>query len=445
MKKKGLVRCLAGAAAAAMLTGALSASIISRPTEGTLSVEAGYPEAVAVNMSAEEFLNSAGYQEWWSKNRESTEASRPFAESIEPCCAALMQALLPAEEGNSLCSPLSGYIALSMLAELCGGSSRQQLLELLGAPDLAALRQSNAALWKGNSANTPALKSLLANSLWLSDSYAFRPEPLERLAEHYHVSSYAGQVGTEAMDRALRQWTDEHTGGLLSQYTENMSLSGNTVMSLISTLYFEAMWRGGFIASENSEEVFHGLSGDCCVSMMHKTAEMMLFRGESFTAVRLGLLDSGAVSFFLPAEGLQPEDILAAPELFDALYGDPADERLTEALVVLTLPKFRISTKLDLLETLRSLGVTDILDELTADFSPLTDRRGLYLGRAEQAVCVEIDEQGVLGAAYTELDIREKAIISSERCDFVLDRPFFFAVTGADGAILFAGCVREGK
>ena len=54
---------------------------------------------------------------------------------------------------------------------------------------------------------------------------------------------------------------------------------------------------------------------------------------------------------------------------------------------------------------------------------------------------VEIDEEGVTGAAYTELAMAG-AGMPQEETDFVLDRPFFFNVVSPDGSLLFSGIVQ---
>ena len=85
------------------------------------------------------------------------------------------------------------------------------------------------------------------------------------------------------------------------------------------------------------------------------------------------------------------------------------------------------------------------LDADLADFSPLTgDKENLYLSKADHAAMLEIDENGVTGAAYTELGVSEAAAeIPDDEIDFVLDRPFLFLVTGQDGSLLFSGVVRN--
>ena len=54
---------------------------------------------------------------------------------------------------------------------------------------------------------------------------------------------------------------------------------------------------------------------------------------------------------------------------------------------------------------------------------------------------VEIDEEGVTGAAYTELAMARSSM-SQEEVDLIFDRPFYFAVVSPDGSLLFSGIVQ---
>ena len=112
----------------------------------------------------------------------------------------------------------------------------------------------------------------------------------------------------------------------------------------------------------------------------------------------------------------------------------------------LSVPKFRVSGRTDLTAAARALGVTDALDAALSDFTPLTtERDDIYLSKAEHAAMIEIDEQGVTGAAYTEILLAGAGTPPEEELDFVLDRPFLFLVTGRDGSILFSGIIRNMK
>ncbi len=411
---------------------------------GVRTVAAAYPVPDAVNLSVQDFLHSDAHWDWWSKYRASVEESRVLQDGMDGYYAAIMREVLSAGDDNTVCSPINIYIAFAMLAEVSDGNTRQQVLDMLGAPDIETLRSSVSALWEGNYADTPVFKSLLANSLWLNGKYTYNDETLARLSEQYYASSFCGTPGSPEMDEALRDWTNENTGGFLSEYVKDLKLDSATVLEIVSTICYKAQWTELFLPGNTTQEVFHGTTGDTTVDMMHRTDALGVYRTDTFTSVGLNLFDSGTMYFFLPKEGVDVNALAADPELLAAARSSEDSEKWSAPLVHLSVPKFKVSGHTDLLEIIQSLGLTDALDPALADFTPLTtDRDDLYLSTAEHAAMVEIDEQGVTGAAYTALAMAEGAFEPDEEIDFVLDRPFLFLVTGRDGSVLFSGIVRN--
>jgi len=93
--------------------------------------------------------------------------------------------------------------------------------------------------------------------------------------------------------------------------------------------------------------------------------------------------------------------------------------------------------------SLKGLGVTDVFDPAVSDFSPMTDDTAAYLSQAQHAARVAVDEEGVTAAAYTVMMMCGAAAPPEEEVDFVLNRPFVFAITGTDGLPLFVGIVHQ--
>ena len=441
------------AACAALIIGTIGGVITMRQKaagssvttmSGITTVRAAYPEPVAQTLSAQAFMESDEHWQWWQAYHDQASGTEGLQSGMTAYNLSLMAQLLVSDRENTVCSPLNTYIAFAMLAEVSGGRTRQQVLTMLGADDIGTLRSQVTALWESNYADTPVLKSLLANSVWLSSDVTYHEDTLKNLADHYYASAFSGTPGSEAMNEALRKWTDDNTGGLLSDYTKTMALDPDTVLEILSTIYYKAMWREDFREENTTQEVFHGTAGDTTAAMMHKTDMMSVYRSDKFLSTSLGLSDSGAMHFFLPNEGVDVNELVSDPAVMSALRYDSADSRWSFPEVNLTVPKFKVSGKTDLLEAVRALGVTDALDPSLSDFTPLTaDRENLYLSKAEHAAMIEIDEYGVTGAAYTELALAEGAAEPDEVIDLVLDRPFLFVVTGLDGSVLFAGVVRN--
>lgn len=412
-------------------------------TEGVFAVQAEYPEPVAQEMSVNQFYENDAHWDWWESYRKLTDRSSKLQPGLQGFYASIMEQILASGDDNIVCSPINLYIAFAMLAEVSNGETRQQVLDMLGSPDIETVRAQVDALWQSNYVDTPVLKSLLANSIWLDRSVGYNSETLQRLADQYHASSFSGTPGSAEMDEALRHWTDENTGNLLTEYTKDMKIAPNTVLEILSTIYYKATWQDVFLAQNTTQEVFHGTQGDSTVDMMHRSDMMGVYRTDKFSAVSLNLTDSGNMVFYLPNEGVDVQDLAADPEVFEATKAVDS-EPWSYPMVHLSLPKFKVTAKTDLIEAIRALGVTDALDYTVSDFTPLTTEKDqLYVSKAEHAAMIEIDEEGVTGAAYTEMALAEGAAEPNEEIDFVIDRPFMFLVTGKDGSILFSGIVRN--
>ena len=105
-----------------------------------------------------------------------------------------------------------------------------------------------------------------------------------------------------------------------------------------------------------------------------------------------------------------------------------------------SVPKFDLSADLDLINTLKGLGITDLLEAGKADLSGLTSL-DTFLTQAEQMTRVSVDEEGVEAAAVTILAPGAGAP-PEETCVMNLNRPFLFVLRN-QGVPLFVGVVNE--
>ena len=169
------------------------------------------------------------------------------------------------------------------------------------------------------------------------------------------------------------------------------------------------------------------------------------YQGDDFTAVDWSLQNRGTIWFLLPEEGTSPEELLKDSQALEFLSESSYRESVEYYLINLALPKFDITSQTDLLEGLKTLGVTDAMDWSISDFSPVTqDVEELFLSQVQHGVRVAVDEEGVEGAAYTVMQADgASAAAEPEEVDFVLDRPFVFAITSQDGLPLFVGIVNQ--
>ncbi len=392
------------------------------------------------------YVDSDAYMEAYEKYSNDLKELRKYSDQIDRISYDFyrdsMQQYLSAADGENIAfSPINMYMALSMLAETAGSGSRQQILTALGE-DMNTVRSNANALWRQCYNSTPLCTQSLANSLWLRDDIEYNSDTMKALAENYYVSVYSGEMGSEELNAAHRKWLNEQTRGMLSEHTQDVGFTADTLMGLSSTVYYQAQWVDEF---RNIEEgVFHAPDGELQAEFLKRTyANKYVYCGENYFALT-EYLEGGAVMYFiLPDEDISAEELASDEELYRML-DDPesVEKRLLE--VHLSVPKFDVSAQLDLAEGMKQLGITDIFSGDTADFSPLADIDGnIWIDKAEHAVRVTMDEKGCTAAAYINIDYCGDALPQEvEELYLTFDRPFIFVIQQS-GQPLFCGVVNK--
>ena len=382
---------------------------------------------------------------WWESYQEKTADMTDPAALTHWFTTSIPALMRNAGKENRVCSPLNIYMALSMLAAVTGGETRQQILDALGAESLDALQKQAAQLWAENSWDDGLVTSTLANSIWLRDGYNYNSETLQTLGEDFYASAFSGEMGSDAYNNMLRDWINEHTGNLLTEQAGKLELNADTVLALVSTLYYSASWHAKFSSAATTQDVFHAPNGDVSTDFLHSSDSNTVYYGDCFSAIGLSLENSGRMWLLKPDEGVDAAELLQNEDTLGFLLANGEWSQTQRAIVNLSLPKFDVSSDLDILDTLAQLGMTDVLDGIKSDFTPLTAANdSLALTQAKHAARVKIDEDGCEAAAYTILSVCKTAAMPPEEIvEFKLDEPFLFAITGADGLPLFAGIVNQ--
>lgn len=385
----------------------------------------------------------------WLAQREAQDALVDSAlESLSPFFAASCKEFLSGGSGKNLVwSPINGYIALATLAETTGGDTRQQILDLLGAESLELLRTQVGAIWESVYQNDGKEISVLANSLWLDSRLTYEQEAMNDLAYYHYTSVYQGTFGSEETDKAMQTWLNDNTGGLLKESVDSITLSPETVLALVSAVYFQSKWSTAFSAGQNTQDLFHAPGGDMtCTYMNRKEAQMYYYWGDSFGAVSLGLKNGSRMWLILPDEDKTTGDVLSEGQYLEMITGANVYRETSGKYlkVNLSMPKFDIRSSGDLKTGLQKLGITQVFDMETADFSPsLGNSSPVFVSSVNQAARVTVDEEGVKAASYIEMPTAGAAPPPEEIIDFILDRPFLFVIASADGLPLFAGLVNQ--
>ena len=385
------------------------------------------------------------YADWNQSQQEQYDQPKGYADNLNDFFSSSIRIFLQGE-GNQVYSPVNVYMAMAMLAECVDGTSRQQILELLGAGSITELRRQASRVWNAHFSDDGLTTLLLANSVWMDNAYDFNQDTVNTLANSYYASSFYGDLGTEEMDQQLRQWLNDYSGDLLQEQALNTKLDADSAAALASTIYFSAQWEEKFFENQTTQAVFHSPDEDIAAWFMHRTfSEKLYFQGENYGAVSLRLSGDNNMWLFLPEEGITAGQLLESGDFLSMLQNPEKWEQQTYCKVHLSMPKLDIRAQNDLIAGMKKLGITDIFDSQTADLSGLiapTFDGNAYVGQIDHAARVTVDEEGCIAAAYIVIDMPTDGM-PQERDDiyFTLDRPFIFVITSRDNLPLFAGVV----
>jgi len=413
----------------------------------------------------------------WNDVKRQVLDNKGYSKGFADFCGKTMPTFLKAENGeNIIYSPINLYMALGMLSEITDGNSRQQILDVLSVEDTPSLQKKIKSMWNANYCDDGFYTSLLANSLWLRNDTAYEEETMKNLADNYYASSYSGTMGSDEMNKAIQKWLNDNTGGFLSEEAGDITLSEDNMVTLASTVYFNAQWTNNskFFEEKTEPRTFTTLNGEeITCDFMYQNDYRYLIDGEKYTAIYLNF-DSipynAGMWFILPDEGVSTDEVISSEDMLYMINNDyndivsveytaaiindeiveyqiPYDIKALEKDLYMYVPKFDISYNSEFTDKLSELGITDVLDFGTSDYSPLTvdDNVDVMLSEAKQAVRVMIDEEGCTAASFVVMPNPGAGgmIEEPEPYDFILDRPFIFCITGSENTPLFIGVVNN--
>ena len=388
--------------------------------------EAIYPEVVPYP-SNNPFTYDENIDKWDNCRKERLKKYQ-YTVNIDEFLSNSLTEFLSNNNQNSVYSPLNTYICLAMLAETTDGNTREQILDLLNETDITSLRENTNKIWNYHYNDDKLTKTILANSIWFDDNISLNLNTLETLAESYYTSSYQGKMGSNSFNNAYKKWLKSYS------IDAQDSLSSQTVLTIVSAIEFNARWLNEFTRTEQG--IFHSNNNDINCEFMKSESVLNYYWGDTFSAIRLNLQNQTGSMFFI-----LPDNDMKTDEISQFILSNYNWSNTKDLEVNLSLPKFEINSNLNLVDSFKNMGITDIFNKNKADFSPLTSKDMLFIKDITQNINLKIDEEGIAASGYTRADMAGGAEPASDKIDFILNRPFLFVVTNQNKIPLFIGSV----
>jgi serpin B len=354
-------------------------------------------------------------------------------------------------EGNLAFSPYSISSALAMVKSGAAGETERQLAEVLGVTDFSgkALDASHALLMERlmtdagtKGAEGPLLK--ISNGLFPQTQYPILPEYLNRVQSHYQAAiQNLDFVGDSAKAvKRINDWISQNTEKRIANLLSPSAVDADTRMILVNAVYFLGPWESRFESKSTSEQPFYLDGGaEVKVPLMTRLGAYNYTMLQELLALELPY-KGGEFSMLV----LLPREKGKLSELEESLTAERLDEvlaSLRNLRVLVYLPRFKLSARLGLKESLGEMGIKDAFD-MKADFSGMTGNQELFLSDVFHQTFVEVKEEGTEAAAATAAVVRQKSIDARvERpIEFRADHPFLFIIRHRpSGAVLFMGRV----
>ncbi|WP_156756425.1 serpin family protein [Actinokineospora pegani] len=337
---------------------------------------------------------------------------------------------LAADPATSMCwSPFSVASALGLLGEGARGQTRAELVELLG--DLEALGADLAGALELDAPTRGRDEPVIAcaNTLWVDASVPVRDEFAQRLSGG--VRNVPFKAAPEKSRQAVNADVAETTRQLIPELLPPGSVNGDTVSSLVNALYLKTAWMSRFTEGATEDRPFHTPGGSVRVPTMFQQERLPYAAVEGWQVI--GLPAIGGVD----AVVLMPDGDLAEAEA--ALTGESLGRLLDAASKVeelrLRLPRLSLRTQAELADVVSGLGVQTIFGD-EADLSGISPD-GLAVQQIIHESVLEIDEEGLEGAAATAVMMRAVSFVVSDPLEVTVDRPFLLLVRNRRTGVLY--------
>ena len=335
------------------------------------------------------------------------------------------------QQKDVLLSPISAWLALSMTGQGAVGDTEEAFADFFKGADQEQQRQM--AAWylqslEGSLENTTQLD--LANSIWCDDEVTVNPDFIKQVQVYYRALIMKQDLqGNEAVQR-VNSWIAKATDDKIQNMLEY--IDKDAVMLLVNALSLDAKWQQPFESADTRQRIFYAVNGaEQQMEFLHQSySQADYLQWEQGQGIILPYTDGR-----LAMVALLPDETSNCDAIVQQLSADWMKQLLeAEQLrpVQLAMPKFTMSSRLNLNEVCQAMGLSVAFDSEQADFSGLgsSEDGNIFIGRVLQNCELTVAEEGTEAAAATVVEMKDEcaAIGPDNEVALTLDRPFVYLI-----------------
>ena len=369
---------------------------------------------------------------------------------VDENCRFALQLMREASQENAqtmIMSPLSVAYTLGMLNDGANGNTHDEITHALFF-DTHGTKTINCFF--GNlTANAPladeAVELGIANMLLANTAAGaqFSGQYAADMKGYYQADM--GLMDFSQPDAVLAQvngWCNSTTKGMIPNILKRGEISSADAVMMLNSAYFKAQWLHVFDKAFTEIADFTSESGaKVKMPMMAQTVALDYMEDETLKAVRLPYRNGKySMILILPAnKDLPIDDLLGylTAERWKLMVSSMQPQN-----ILLRMPRFSVTTELDMTRILNRMGVKSAFSSTDADFSGMLKESSIpvFVSKMKQSAKIETDEMGTMASAVTVSYVTT----GKPNAEFVANRPFLFAITERfTNVIFFIGKVTE--
>jgi len=357
----------------------------------------------------------------------------------------MLEEIEPDENGNSFISPLSLFMALSMVYNGADGVTKEEIAKALQAEgiDVNELNQANASLLTMLNKDSDQIHLSIANSIWLNENFHFQDDFSQNNQDYFNAEIQEIDIFDSKSPQMINDWVKKSTNEKITDIVDD-PLDADLVAILINAIYFNGDWMFEFDKNLTKEGTFY-IESDVTenVPLMSLGEELSYMEDDELQAVILPYGDGEmSMKVFLPKEN---SDLKALKQRLMNENWPALNQKFQEREGTIILPKFELEYEINLIEMLKSLGMSTAFDSETADFSKMIKEGDpIWISQVTQKTYIDVHEEGTEAAGVTSIEmVTESALVNVEEPFYMeVNRPFFFMITDDEtDAILFMGSI----
>ena len=347
-----------------------------------------------------------------------------------------------APRGNIFYSPLSVSAALAMTYLGARAKTADEMATVLGfsGQDVhPTFKRILTTLDDPTNNYTLAI----ANRLFASDVFQFKPAYIEKAEEYYSAGLEAlnFRKDPEGSRAVINDWVENKTLDKIIDFLPPGSVTSSTIMFLVNAIYFKGLWKFPF-DKKVTENMPFIVSETSIVDMefMTLTKRFNLWKRDDLGARIVEIpYEGGEVSMFiiLPNDKQGLAKVERKLTLSSLVHG--TGDKSNPINIRLIMPKFKLEKTANLKTMLFAMGIKQLFmsDANLTGIGP-----NLMVQEVTHEAFVDVNEEGTEAAAVTGVQIVLTSVQLTE--EFKADHPFLFYIQEkTTDSILFMGRLTE--